>query len=211
MEYKIRTESYEHAKEVIRVLYKLGYAWNSKNEDYVPLSDKVYIYTYEDKEMYWGGDENGFRRDDKPEITLKQLKDKLMKKPNTRPKDYTNCHPVIAEALNQGLEIECIVKDNNKNERVFISEYRACCNSPYLEKCDKLTAFLHKDCEPYYPPRLKPFPDLIKTLVDSGYRPNTQGEWINKSGSGFAARMISAAAKGEMLEGTDYPQEWLEQ
>ena len=36
-----------------------------------------------------------------------------MKKYNTRPIDFTGCHPVIAEALKRGEAIECLVWDSN--------------------------------------------------------------------------------------------------
>ena len=37
-----------------------------------------------------------------------------MKKYNTRPIDYTGCHPVIAEALKRGEAIECRVWDSRR-------------------------------------------------------------------------------------------------
>ena len=54
---------------------------------------------------------------------------------NTRPINYTGCHPVIAEHLKRGEAIECLVWYNRREEReyAFVDGYDA--GHPYAYHC----------------------------------------------------------------------------
>ena len=56
-----------------------------------------------------------------------------MKKYNTRPIDFTGCHPVIAEALKRGKSVECFVYDSPSCEykRCWVLAYYVDNNYPY--------------------------------------------------------------------------------
>ena len=61
-----------------------------------------------------------------------------MKKYNTRPIDFTGCHPVIAKALKRGEEIKCRVWDNKGDVKreVWICRYKGRADFPYLSEID---------------------------------------------------------------------------
>ena len=58
-----------------------------------------------------------------------------MKRYNTRPIDFTGCHPVIAEALKRGEAIECLVWGNKDDKKeVWICRYKGGSDFPYLSE-----------------------------------------------------------------------------
>ena len=59
-----------------------------------------------------------------------------MKKYNTKPIDYTGCHPVIAEALKRGEAIECFVSDHlvPGDQRRWVSAYFVDTSYPYRSR-----------------------------------------------------------------------------
>ena len=61
-----------------------------------------------------------------------------MKKYNTRPIDFTGCHPVIAEALKRGESIECRVWDNKgaAKKETWVCRYKSSARLPYRSETD---------------------------------------------------------------------------
>ena len=57
---------------------------------------------------------------------------------NTRPIDFTGCHPVIAEALKRGEEIECRVWDckGDVKREVWICRYKGRSDLPYRSETE---------------------------------------------------------------------------
>lgn len=92
-----------------------------------------------------------------------------MKKYNTRPIDFTGCHPVIAEALNRGEEIECRVWDNKGDGKreVWICRYKDCSDFPYRSEID--TPWKYAEPIPLKTRRIMPPERAIPTLIAEGW------------------------------------------
>ena len=62
----------------------------------------------------------------------------ISKKYNTRPIDFIGCHPVIAEHLKRGEEIECLVWDNKGDvkRKVWVCRYKGRADLPYRSETD---------------------------------------------------------------------------
>ena len=86
--------------------------------------------------------------------------------------DYTNCHPVIAEALKQGKHIWC--RYYNSIEPVlitgFIPDYR---DYPYIGlNMDNSPINYHKDMKPIETKKkFKSSPNIIQWCIDNGWVP----------------------------------------
>ena len=96
-----------------------------------------------------------------------------MKKYNTRPIDFTGCHPVIAEHLKRGEEIECKVwsdKEDHKNKFVF--RYRAGLTRPY-ETDDWF--YEHAEPIPIKTRRTMPPERAIPILIAEGWAFDARG------------------------------------
>ena len=94
-----------------------------------------------------------------------------MKKYNTKPIDFTGCHPVIAEHLKRGEAIECKVWDIEKCEsRVgLVVGFSASNARPY--RCDKQGISIHRHAEPIPSKvrRIMPPERAIPVLIANGY------------------------------------------
>ena len=99
-----------------------------------------------------------------------------MKKYNTRPIDFTGCHPVIAEALKRGEAIECIVWDNQKEEGevAFVIGYDASRRNPY--QCDDWdSTWVYAEPISRKIRRIMPPERAIPVLIKNGYAFDERG------------------------------------
>ena len=92
-----------------------------------------------------------------------------MKKYNTRPIDFTGCHPVIAEALKRGEAIECLAWDSNRvNTQMtdFIISYISTRDFQY-----RTAGSFYKNAEPMPRKvrRIMPPERAIPVLIENGY------------------------------------------
>ena len=97
-----------------------------------------------------------------------------MKKYNTKPIDFTGCHPVIAEHLKRGEMIECRVwSDKEYHKNKFVFRYRAGLTCPY-ETDDWF--YEHAEPIPLKVKRIMPPERAIPVLIAEGW-------WFNEYGS----------------------------
>lgn len=98
-----------------------------------------------------------------------------MKKYNTRPIDFTDCHPVIAEALKRGEDIKCRVWDNKGNGKIeaWICRYRDCSDFPYRSEID--TPWKYAEPIPVKVKRIMPPERAIPILIANGWRFDNRG------------------------------------
>ena len=104
-----------------------------------------------------------------------------MKKYNTRPIDFTGCHPVVAEHLKRGEEIECKVwsdKEDHKNKFVF--RYRAGLTRPY-ETDDWF--YEHAEPIPIKTRRTMPPERAIPILIAEGWVFGDSGDLVGHGNS----------------------------
>ena len=103
-----------------------------------------------------------------------------MKKYNTRPIDYTGCHPVIAEHLKRGEAIECFVGDFenlDKAHRCFVIGFA--CSEKY-----KYTTEGHEHRYVYAEPvplktrHIMPPERAIRVLIAEGWEFNEYGDLV---------------------------------
>ena len=103
-----------------------------------------------------------------------------MKKYNTRPIDFTGCHPVIAEALKRGEAIECLVWDlgcdGRREVEAWICRYRGNSSHPYRSDSD----LLWKHAEPIARKvkRVMPPERAIPVLIAEGWAFNDHGRLV---------------------------------
>ena len=103
-----------------------------------------------------------------------------MKKYNTRPIDYTGCHPVIAEHLKRGETIECWVSDSlerpcgGNSPRRFVVRYLAGQKFPY-----DIAGNVYKFAEPIplKAKRIMPPERAIPVLIAGGWAFTSTG-WL---------------------------------
>ena len=90
---------------------------------------------------------------------------------NTRPIDYTGCHPVISEHLKRGEAIECLVWDNRKEVGVsgFVVGYSA--HKRYQYHCDDILKSTWECAEPMPRKvrRIMPPERAIPVLIAGGW------------------------------------------
>ena len=100
-----------------------------------------------------------------------------MKKYNTRPIDFTGCHPVIAEALKRSEAIECLVWDNNDAKKeVWICRYKGRSDFPYLSEAGVF--WKHAEPIPRKVKRIMPPERAIPTLIAGGWVFSTDGRLV---------------------------------
>ena len=92
-----------------------------------------------------------------------------MKKYNTRPIDFTGCHPVIAEALKRGEEIECRAWDNKGavKKEMWICRYKSSAGLPYRSETD--TPWKYAEPIPLKAIRIMPPERAIPVLIENGW------------------------------------------
>jgi len=103
-----------------------------------------------------------------------------MKKYNTRPIDFTGCHPVIAEHLKRGEAIECWVQDCEKPSRQLRKEW-VCSYSKEESRSYRTTEGLswrYAEPIPLKVKRIMPPERAIPMLIAGGWRFNASGDMI---------------------------------
>ena len=100
-----------------------------------------------------------------------------MKKYTTKPIDFTGCHPVIAEHLKRGEEIECRVWGSDKgcHKNKFVIRYRAGFTCPY-ETHDWF--YKHAEPIPLKVKRIMPPERAIPVLIAEGWEFTTSGDLV---------------------------------
>lgn len=97
-----------------------------------------------------------------------------MKKYNTKPIDFTGCHPVIAEHLKRGESVECFVYDSPADEykRCWVLAYYVDNNYPY-----RTGEEAYRYAEPIAPKarRIMPPERAIPVLIAEGWRFDHRG------------------------------------
>ena len=103
-----------------------------------------------------------------------------MKKYNTRPIDFTGCHPVIAEALKRGEAIECKVWDiTGHGGRVeIVVGYLASSAYPYRCGDTRISIYRHAEPIPIKTRRIMPPERAIPVLIAEGWRFNEYGNLV---------------------------------
>ena len=97
-----------------------------------------------------------------------------MKKYNTKPIDFTGCHPVIAEHLKRGEAIKCKVWDDyREHEVVWVYLYEMGAKYPYRN----ITGTGWKDAEPIPRKvrRIMPPERAIPVLIAEGWKFTSDG------------------------------------
>ena len=102
-----------------------------------------------------------------------------MKKYNTRPIDFTGCHPVIAEHLKRSEEIRCwawdqdCAKKPNSCHEVWIVRYWQAAAYPYRTATDSF--FRHAEPIARKARRIMPPERAIPVLIANGWRFDNRG------------------------------------
>ena len=101
-----------------------------------------------------------------------------MKKYNTKPIDFTGCHPVIAEHLKRGEVIECRVWDNKGDvkKKVWIYQYNDHSDFPYRSETD--TPWKYAEPIPIKAKRIMPPERAIPVLIAKGWVFSTDGRLV---------------------------------
>ena len=100
-----------------------------------------------------------------------------MKKYNTRPIDFTGCHPVIAEHLKRGEEIECRALDNKGavKKEMWICRYKSSAGLPYRSETD--TPWKYAEPVPRKATSIMPPERAIPVLIAEGLAFTSTG-WL---------------------------------
>ena len=100
-----------------------------------------------------------------------------MKKYNTRPIDFTGCHPVIAEALKRGEAIECRVWNglSGESQTGYVIGFSA--SNLHRYRCDNEGVSVHRHAEPIplKVKRIMPPERAIPVLLANGWGFNSAG------------------------------------
>ena len=103
-----------------------------------------------------------------------------MKKYNTRPIDFTGCHPVIAEALKRGEAIECWVWSNNapskKRAIGLVTGYEVDGEYPYRIATNVNS--VHAEPITIKAKRIMPPERAIPVLIAEGWEFNEYGDLV---------------------------------
>ena len=101
-----------------------------------------------------------------------------MKKYNTRPIDFTGCHPVIAEALKRHEDIKCRVWDSDSDRgqevETWVCRYRGNSNLPYRSDSD--APWKHAEPIARKVRRIMPPERAIPVLIANGWKFNPSGQ-----------------------------------
>ena len=103
-----------------------------------------------------------------------------MKKYNTRPIDFTGCHPVIAEALKRGEAIECRVWSDlsGESQTGYVIGFSA--SNLHRYRCNNEGVSVHRHAEPIpiKAKRIMPPERAIPTLIAGGWVFSTDGRLV---------------------------------
>ena len=117
-----------------------------------------------------------------------------MKKYNTKPIDFTGCHPVIAEALKRGEAIECLVWDNNDGKKeVWICRYKCRSDFPYLSEAGVF--WKHAEPIPLKVKRIMPPEQAIPVLIAKGGKFGDNGDLVGYGNSVVRTAMFKLMGK----------------
>ena len=107
-----------------------------------------------------------------------------MKKYNTKPIDFTGCHPVIAEHLKRGEAIECRVWGDlsGESQTGYVIGFSA--SNLHRYRCDNEGVSVHRHAEPIARKvkRIMPPERAIRVLIENGWRFNQFGQMENGVG-----------------------------
>lgn len=102
-----------------------------------------------------------------------------MKKYNTRPVDYTGCHPAVAEALKRGEAIECEVWDDEDSghdkRRRYITGY-----IPGAYLMTNGVFWSNAEPTPLKVERIMPPERAIPVLIANGWEYNEEGALVGE-------------------------------
>ena len=101
-----------------------------------------------------------------------------MKKYNTRPVNFTGCHPVIAEHLKRGEEIKCGAWDNKDaaKKEIWVCRYKSSTRLPYRSETD--TPWKYAEPIPLKTRRIMPPERAIPMLIAEGWAFNDHGDLV---------------------------------
>ena len=101
-----------------------------------------------------------------------------MKKYNTKPIDFTGCHPVIAEALKRSEAIECLVWDKKGavKKEIWICRYKSSAGLPYRSETD--TPWKYAEPVPRKTRRIMPPERAIPVLIAEGFAFTSTGWFV---------------------------------
>ena len=117
---------------------------------------------------------------------------------NTKPIDFTGCHPVIAEHLKRSEAIECLVWDNKGSVKreAWICRYKVRVDFPYRSERD--TPWKYAEPIPLKVKRIMPPERAIPVLIAEGWRFTSAGYL---TGTGFRLSPEMYAFMGTSLYG----------
>ena len=98
---------------------------------------------------------------------------------NTKPIDFTGCHPVIAEHLKRMEAIECRVWDDNNPEggrKQFVCQYMGSSKYPYTYTTDSGAYWMYAEPIPIKVKRIMPPERAIPVLIAEGWRFGASGQ-----------------------------------
>ena len=106
-----------------------------------------------------------------------------MKKYNTKPIDFTGCHPVIAEALKRGEDIKCWVWDGKGDVKreVWVCRYKGRSDLPYRSDSD--TPWKYAEPISRKVKRIMPPERAIPTLIAKGWVFGDSGDMVGPGNS----------------------------
>ncbi|MDX9792027.1 MAG: hypothetical protein RBU24_00830 [Kiritimatiellia bacterium] len=108
-----------------------------------------------------------------------------MKKYNTRPIDFTGCHPVIAEALKRHEDIKCRVWDSDcdrgREVERWICRYKGNSNFPYFS--DSGIPWRYAEPTPLKTRRIMPPERAIPVLIAEGWEFDDNGDLVGYGNS----------------------------
>ena len=122
-----------------------------------------------------------------------------MKQYNTRPIDFTGCHPVIAEHLKRSEEIRCWAWDQDCAEKpnscheVWIARYWQTACYPYRTTAG--TFFRYAEPIPIKAKRIMPPERAIPVLIEEGWKFNEDGDLCGDNGIRVSAGMFCHLGK----------------
>ena len=118
-----------------------------------------------------------------------------MKKYNTKPIDFTGCHPVIAEALKRSEAIECLVwdKKGDVKREVWTCRYKVRSDFPYLSETGVF--WKHAEPIPLKVKRIMPPERAIPVLIADGWKFGDNGDLVGYGNNVVRTAMFKLMGK----------------
>lgn len=155
-----------------------------------------------------------------PTITTEQLNEKEEPKPmteyQTRPIDFTGCHPVVAEHLKRGVSVKCKVWDDSNEEpdEMWVESFDTG-DFPYFTKTEDRKEYCWYRCAEPLPKTTyywKKASEIFKWCEDNGCVVDIEGRWHKDGKTVFYACWLHFCGKeatDDQREGK--PTEWFEE